>query len=242
MADRVIAVSDYVARRKIEVDLIPRHRLIRIWNSRPVVNRAPEAGDRLRAAFGLGPGPVVVCACRAHREKGISGLLRAFDAVCRAVGNDARQPTLVYFGDGPALRELRELHDTLESRDRIVLAGYRADAPELLSGADVCVVPSLWQEAFGLAALEPMTYGIPVIASRVGGIPEIVVDGASGVLVEPGDEVALEHALLRLLLDQGERDRLGRQGLVRARTLFRREDAVQQLIDVFRPGLAAHAK
>jgi glycosyltransferase involved in cell wall biosynthesis len=103
-------------------------------------------------------------------------------------------------------------------------------------------VPSLWQEAFGLAALEPMTYGIPVIASRVGGIPEIVVDGASGVLVEPGDEVALEHALLRLLLDQGERDRLGRQALVRARTLFRREDAVQQLIDVFRPGLAAHAK
>jgi glycosyltransferase involved in cell wall biosynthesis len=233
LADRVVAVSDYVARRKVEVDLVPVSRVHRIWNSRPVVERDAAAPARLREQLRLGGGPVVVCACRATPEKGVAVLLRAFDRYLATSSDPAA--TLVYFGDGPAMPQLRELHQTLRYANRIVIAGYRADAADLLAGADVCVVPSLWQEAFGLAALEPMTYGIPVIASRVGGIPEVVIDGETGILTEPGDEESLESALRLLLTKPSERERLGHNGVRRARTHFGYDRALAQLIDVFEP-------
>lgn len=238
LADRVLAVSDYVAKRKVEVDLVPAERVRRIWNSRPWVEPDAAAGDRLRALVGVGTGLIVACACRATPEKGVAHLLRAFDRYCASLAPDATRPTLVYFGDGPMLPALNDLHGRLRYASNIVLAGYRADAPELLAGADVCVVPSIWQEAFGLAALEPMTYGIPVIASRVGGIPEVVIDGETGLLTEPGDEGALEGALRLLLSQPAERERLGRNGLRRARTEFSREKAIRELIRMVEPGFA----
>jgi glycosyltransferase involved in cell wall biosynthesis len=237
LADRVIAVSDFVAKRKIEVDLVTPDRVRRIWNSREHVERDRAAGRRLREALGLGAAPIVACACRATPEKGVAHLLRAFDRYCTALPADMTRPTLIYFGDGPALPELRQLRSSLASADHMVLAGYRPDAGELLSGADVCVVPSVWQEAFGLAVLGPMTYGIPVIASRVGGIPEIIIDGETGTLVEPGDETGLETALRQLLTQPLERERMGRNARQRARTAFDRSNAIRDLVRVIEPGL-----
>lgn len=229
-ADEVVAVSDYVAKRKRLVDLVPAERVTRVWNSIESFEPSPDGRHRLHAAFGIAAGrPLVVCAARATPEKGVAVLVRAFDRMLANYPSGAPAPALVYMGDGPALSELRALHGSLPARDAIVVAGYVDKALELVAGADLCIVPSVWQEAFGLAALEPMACGVPVIASRVGGIPEVIVDGETGVLVAAGNEAELAAAMQALLLDPGARKRLGANGRRRAREVFSRERQLEQL-------------
>lgn len=224
LADATIAVSDFVASRTLEVEMIPASRVHRIWNSIEVQPcRRSAARKQLRSAFGLSPDQLVIaCAARAFDYKGVDHLMRAFERI-------EGDPVLVYFGDGPALDGWRELRDSLPSRDRIILAGYREDARELMAGADVAVVPSVWAEAFGMAALEPMAAGVPVIASRSGGLPEVIGEDGCGILVLPGDEAALAAALRRLLDSPGERQQMGARGRERAEQLFNPRAAVAEL-------------
>ena len=232
-ADVVIGVSDYVTRRKIEVDMVPRGRVRRIWNSLALPPRDDHAREKLRAEFRLTEDTaVVICACRASQYKGVDYLMRAFDRVqCDAV--------LVYMGDGPDLCRLEQIRSGLRNSNRVVFAGYRADARELIAGADVCVVPSLWQEAFGLAALEPMARSVAVVATRVGGIPEVVVDGETGILVSPGDEAAMTKALNSLLANPAERRRLGDNGRRRAEQHFSIDREIAELVSIIEPVFAA---
>src|SRR5262245_3467093 len=103
LADDVVGVSDYVAKRKVEVDLVPASRVRRIWNSLELPVLGGAARSKLRRAFGLPDGAkVVACACRASRVKGIEHLLRAFDRIT----SDA---TLIYMGEGPDLERLRQI-------------------------------------------------------------------------------------------------------------------------------------
>jgi glycosyltransferase involved in cell wall biosynthesis len=237
LADQVIAVSDFVATRKRTVDLIPAGRVKRIWNSIEAFEAAPDAARRLRDAFAIAPDrPVVACAARATPEKGVATLLRAFDRVVQIRADGEPRPVLLYMGDGPALSDLRTLAASLTARDDIVIAGYMEHANALIAGADLCVVPSVWQEAFGLAVLEPMASGTPVIASRVGGIPEIVIDGKTGRLVAPGDEEELAAAIIELLRNPGERARLGESGRARARDVFSRERQLDELYAIVAAG------
>ncbi len=230
LADRVVAVSDFVATRKREVDLVPAARVRRIWNSVPLPAMDPALSARRREALGLEMGrPVVACACRAAPEKGVQHLLRAFDRLCATEMGATLRPQLLYMGDGPHLPALRELRDALPARDSITLAGYVPDAAELLAGCTLCVVPSVWEEAFGLAALEPMARAVPVVASRVGGIPEVLLDGETGLLVPPADERGLATAMARLLADPELRLRLGEAGRRRAAEHFSREAALDAL-------------
>lgn len=207
-ADRVIAVSDYVARRQIEIALVPARRVTRVWNGvAPAATH--ESSVALRHELGAGAArAIVTCCCRAHPVKGVDHVLRAFDRVWRSAPEGAR-PLLAYIGDGPFISGLEALRDSLPSRQDIRFLGYRTDAMALLAGADVCVSASVWQEAFGLAVLEPMSLGRAVVATSVGGVPEIVDDEVSGILVAPGDDAALAAAIERLLHDAPLRARLG---------------------------------
>ena len=230
LADAVLAVSDFVGRRAVEVGLVPPARVHVVANSVGV----PPAPDRaaLRRRFGIPRDrPVIACACRAAEYKGVHFLLRAF-----ALLDDAlpERPTLVYLGDGPYMDELRTLRDALSCRDDVHFAGYVPDAEQLIAGADVCVVPSVWEEAFGLAALEPAAAGIPVVATAVGGIPEVVVDGETGILVPPGDPRALAAAIEKLLADETLRRSMGRRGRERAGSLFSHDSQVDRLRSVLR--------
>jgi glycosyltransferase involved in cell wall biosynthesis len=214
VADQVIGVSDFVARRQREVGMIPAQRVTRVWNSvavpTPPASRSDDVTRAARRALDLDANaPIVACTCRATPEKGVDHLLRAFDRL--PSHSDRPAPILVYAGDGPAFAGLRALRDSLPplSRDRIRLLGYRADREVLLDAADVCVVPSVWEEAFGLAALEAMARGKPVVATAVGGIPEIVRHGVTGLLVPPADERRLADAIAALLVDGAAAARMG---------------------------------
>lgn len=237
LADRVVGVSDFVKRRKLEVDLIPSGRVSRIWNAVRIPETRSEDGDVLRKRLGVAAErPVVALACRATPEKGGQHLLRAFEKMCQSLEWSEGKPLLIYMGSGPALHEWRGIRDRLSCAEDVLFTGYRADSDEILGAADVAAVPSVWEEAFGLSALEPMSRGTPVVASEVGGLPEVVEHGGTGLLVPPGDEDALAHALGRLLTNPEERRRMGKRG--RARTLenFAWEDMVTEITHLLREG------
>jgi glycosyltransferase involved in cell wall biosynthesis len=104
--------------------------------------------------------------------------------------------------------------------------------PDLLAAADVCVLPST-AEAFGLALVEALYVGTPVVATRVGGIPEIVEDGVDGILVPPADSGALAGTLGTLLQDQARLERLRGAGRERVRTRFGVERMVRQYEELY---------
>jgi glycosyltransferase involved in cell wall biosynthesis len=231
-ADLVVAVSDYVAARQREVSLVPPHRIARVWNS-VAASQGPAATLADLEALGVPAGrPVIACTCRTVPEKGVDVLLRAFDRLVASWPASRARPVLLYLGDGPALPAVRALRESLASASDIHLPGYHPGARRLVGAADLCVVPSVWAEAFGLAVLEAMADGRAVVATRVGGIPEIVEDGVSGVLVPPGDADALAGAMRRLLDDPTLAARLGAAARVRARTQFAADDKLDRLAEL----------
>jgi glycosyltransferase involved in cell wall biosynthesis len=117
--------------------------------------------------------------------------------------------------------------------DRFRFLGFRPDAPRAVQAFDVVAVPS-HVEPFGLAALEAMAAGRPVVASRVGGLPEIVLDGRTGVLVPPRDAAALARGIAGLLDDPALMAAMGEAGRLRASKVFSlgaHGEAMQSLYD-----------
>ncbi len=167
----------------------------------------PEPPDRLAR----GDGPVRInCVARLIARKGIDGLLRAV-----ATLNDLNVE-LHIIGTGPAETELRELAASLQLVDRTVFHGYcnRDEVHRLNRDADLFVLPTL-SEAFANVILEAMSVALPVVATRVGGIPEAVVDDVTGRLVEPRDTAALAGALRELCADPVRRTTMGQAGYER---------------------------
>ena len=206
--DRALAISDSVrdfaiARMGFAPDAVevltyplPTH------SFRPASQEA--VASRL-AAHGIVQGePVIGAVTRFYPAKGIRYLLDAFAIV---LGTHPRA-RLVLVGQGPQEAELRARCDALGIAARVVFAGFRRDAETYVGGFDVAAVPSI-EEGFGLVALEALAVGVPVVASRVGGLPDIVRDGETGLLVPPADPDALAAALLRLLGDPELRARFG---------------------------------
>jgi glycosyltransferase involved in cell wall biosynthesis len=231
-ADVVIAVSDFVAERDRAVALIAPESVRRVWNGVDPIQPDSEA-DRpdVRTLLGLSHDtPVIGCACRAAPEKGVDVLFKAFDLVCRT---NASPPVLAYIGTGPESNRLAELRDSLQSANRIHMLGYLSGASGLLRTANVCVVPSVWEDAFPLAVLEMMARGRAVVATRVGGIPEMIEDGRSGLLVTRTDVNALAEALTRVLESPSLQNTLGRAARDRASRMFTANQQLEQLVGTF---------
>jgi len=170
---------------------------------------APDAA-RIRRETGVPAGaPIVAIVSRLTRLKGLEQLLEAA-ALLRREYPEARY--LVVGETAPSdtayldvLKRLAVVHGVA---DRVVFTGLRSDVPAVLAAADVSVMPSL-NEALSNVLLESMAAGAPTVATRVGGTPEAIVDGDTGLLVPPGDAPALAAAIARLLSDRGLAARLG---------------------------------
>jgi glycosyltransferase involved in cell wall biosynthesis len=176
------------------------------------LTRFTDAPDRhgIRGALGLPPAtPLVVVVSRLARLKGLEQLLEAA-AVLKASHPHARFLIAGETAPGETayLEALKRLAAEYGVADRVIFAGFRADIPGLLAGADVSVMPSL-NEALSNVLLESMAAGAPTVATRVGGTPEALADGVSGLLVAPGDAPALAGAIARLLDDRPLAARLG---------------------------------
>src|SRR5262249_41094991 len=158
-----------------------------------------------------------------HPEKGYEHLFRAMASL---KGRTDRPVRLLIAGRGALEAAFRDEVRALGCEDVIQFLGFRNDVPDLMAAADLLVLPSV-AEAFGLVLAEALYLGTPVVATRVGGIPEIVTDGVDGILVPPADSQALADALLDLLHDPERRRRMAGAGRQKVVERFRFEDMVR---------------
>ena len=231
LSERVVCCSEAVETHALR-DLRVPGRLVAVV---PNGIDPPPPASRADALEILGrpPVPVVGCVGSLARHKGQAVLLRAMARLTEGRAG----PTVVFVGDGPERPALEAGAAALAGRARVLFTGERTDARRLLPAFDIAVVPSLEREGFGLAALEAMDAGLPVVASRVGGLPEVVQDGRSGLLVPPGDEAALAAAIARLLERPDERVRFGAEGRRRVESRFRAAPMARRIETLYEEAL-----
>jgi glycosyltransferase involved in cell wall biosynthesis len=193
--DGVVAVSGAVRNELLRIK-VAEGRITIVPNG---IETARFSGARvgLRSELEIGDGRKVIGTVgRLAPEKGFLNLLSAASAVFAS----EKDAVLLMVGDGPQLGQLKEKAAQLGIGDRVVFAGVRTDMPEVYSTIDVFVLPSL-NEGLPMVLLEAMAARRPVIATRVGAIPSVVVDRKDGLLVAPGSVAELGEALRALLED-----------------------------------------
>jgi glycosyltransferase involved in cell wall biosynthesis len=190
---RYIAVSKDLSKKLISRMHIRPDRVAVIHNGIDVPAEQPTPDRALRGALsGASSMPIVLTAARLIADKGIDVLL---DAAARVP-----QARFVIAGEGPQRDALAAQIARLGLEDRVSLLGWRQDVRALLAAADLFVLPSR-NEGFPISLLEALASGTPVIASRIGGIPELISDKHTGLLVPPDDAPALAAAISTLLAD-----------------------------------------
>ncbi len=214
LTDRFVCVSADSARQAVRQGVSPR--AVRVLHNGIDLTRFAPPHPTLPHPRGEGRegGPVVTVA-RLSPEKDIDTLLRA--AALAAGEDDAFR--LEIAGDGPCMAELRRTAAELGLDGRVTFHGQVRDVPALLARAGLFVLSSR-TEGVSLTLLEAMAGGLAVVATRVGGNPEVVADGETGLLVPPGDPAALAAALLRLRGNEWERRRMGQAGRSRVERCF----------------------
>jgi glycosyltransferase involved in cell wall biosynthesis len=234
---KVLAISEAIRTFAIDVQGYRPEQVEVLYNPIDLGRfQPPTPQERLavRAELGLGmAAPVVVTVGRLDKLKGVDVQVEAWPRVAAACAG----ATLLVVGDGPE-RQTLELQATAKASDgSIRFLGRRSDVERLLRAADVAVLSSR-QEGLGLSLLEAMATGIPVVATRVGGIPEIVSEDRNGLLVPPDDAVALSEAIIRLLSDDSSRQRMSREAQVTVQR-FSQDVVMQRLIGIYHSVLPA---
>lgn len=245
LADRVVAVCDAVRRRAVREFGMGEAKVVAIPNGIDTATWFPRPPDRaLMERWGIAPGEAVI---------GILGVLtpvkghRYFLESAMRIAWDRRNAKFLIVGDGPLRGECERLAREFAIADRVSFAGSQDDTASFLALMDVVVCSSL-SEGMSMSLLEAMAMGKPVVATRVGGNPEVVADGLTGILVPPRDGLALAKQILRLLDDPEAARRMGEAGRARAEREFdvramvrRMEDLYADLLPISRPPGAARA-
>jgi glycosyltransferase involved in cell wall biosynthesis len=168
---------------------------------------------------------------RIERSKGLIVLLKAF----QLLEKEPQKVELVIGGkiwDVDCYRELARYRSAM-NLNNISFSGFVADLPSFLQKADIFALPSL-QETFGIVNLEAMASGLPIVASSVGGVPEVVADNETGFLVPPGDPVKLAEKLRLLITDRELRRDMGRRGRQRVESLYSIDKMAASVLRMYR--------
>ena len=175
--------------------------------------------SEVRERLGFKDEKIIFFAGRLVPYKGLDYLLEAFSTLC-TVRSDLR---LVLLGTGPLIGNLQRQVHTMRLSDQVKFIGSTSeeDLPRYYVASDVVVIPSRSRsEGFSISALQGMACGKPIVATRVGGVPFLVEDGKTGIIVEPRDPKQLSAAISRILEDTRLAARMGRAGRLRAERLF----------------------
>jgi glycosyltransferase involved in cell wall biosynthesis len=236
---RILAVSEYVKNTLVNCYRIKSEHITVVANGVNLERFKPGHAtlrDEICRELGVPAGTALIISASDLRPgKGIEDLVIAAESVV------AERPNTLFLiiGEGS---EWQALHQRTAERglQRFVrFAGLRSDVHRFMAGGDVVVVPSVWQEPAGLVVIEGMAVGRPVVATRVGGIPEYLEDGVTGILVEPRAPLQLSKALLRLLHSPAEAEAMGRAGRARVEARFSIERWVQDTVRIYETALGA---
>jgi glycosyltransferase involved in cell wall biosynthesis len=197
--DRVVAVSGAVKDALIESG-ISREKIDVIYNSIPLERFNPGTVERdaVRRELGIDSDSIVIgTAGKLNQGKGVFDLLSAVHRLMETYPN----VRLIFVGDGSERTRLEQETQRLSMHDKVIFPGVRDDMERMYAAMDVFILPSTCREAFGMVLIEAMAMSKPVIATTMGGIPEIIDDEVNGVLVPPQDPDAIAHAIARYIED-----------------------------------------
>ncbi len=185
--------------------------------------------DAVREELGVDAATILVgTVANYHPKKDWPNLL----AAARALADRGANVRFCAVGQGPLEAEVEALHRELGLEGTVILTGYRPDAVRLMAGCDIFVLGSKW-EGLPVALMEASALGLPIIATRVGGIPDAFHDGVDAVLVAPGSPTELADAIERLAADESLRTELGAAARSRAAD-FDVTRAVARVEDIYR--------
>lgn len=232
--ERVVAISSAV-RAQLEKQGVPPAKLATIRSSVTAANCAPVwSREQFLAAFNVEPGQrTVAIVAQLIPRKGHALFLKAWPLI-RDQCPDAR---LLIFGSGPLEAELKSRTGW---GGTTTFCGFRPDLREFLGHLDLLVHPAL-HEGLGVSLLEAQAAGVAIVAFAAGGIPEVVADGETGLLVPPGDTAALAAAVIRLLGDPNLRQAFGAAGANRVRSRFGPLQMVDSYLALYRQVLAGQS-
>ncbi len=235
-ADKIVAVSDS-ERRKLHRYGVREDKIAVVHNAidTDLIGLVEKVDLRERFNF---PHDSIICvsAGRFSREKGQIYLAKA---ALEAVRKNKRLRFLL-FGDGPDLEEIKEYISQMDYQGKVICPGFEKNLLGCLKGADILVNPSL-SEGLPNVVLEAMALRIPVIATSVGGVPELIKHGENGMLVSPGDDKSLSNAILKLVEFWPLHDKLIQSAFETIRDKFSFEGQLRGLMLVYQAALGRKA-
>ena len=225
LADRITAVSEAVRKFAHEQIGIDGQKLVTIYNGVDLSDyQANINAEKVRSSLGIDSSSIVIgTISRLEKVKGIPYLLQAFAQILLIYPSSF----MLIVGNGAERKALEALAQNLGISSRVIFTGDRSDIPALLAIMDIFVLASLF-EGLPNAVLEAMAMGKPVVATTVGGTPEVVKDGVTGLLVPPRDPDALAQAINALLSDQDRSQAMGKAARERVKRYFTVERMVER--------------
>ena len=233
---RIVAVSDSVRRELVGASLSP-DRIRVVHNGIDVARFADGASRRAiewRGRFAAESVPVILAVSRLYSQKGLEYFIQSAVQVRRAM------PKVRFWiaGDGMLRKKLEALVRKLGLEETVTLLGHQDDIAAIMAASDVFIMPSLG-ESFANALLEAMALAKPVIATSVGGIPEVVRDGETGWLVPPRQPAALAEAVLQVLRDPDGAARIATRGRDFVASRFAASHIASRMAEVYREVVSA---
>ena len=238
--DQYIAVSEANRRYLIEEKGLPPHKVVVIYNGCDVRRFHPhhQPPACMRQSLGFQDAdPILLVVGRLEPQKGHRILVDALPLVRR----EFPSVRVICLGEGALRADLERLAAETELADSVRFVGLQANVQDWLALADVTVLPSFY-EGLPLAAIESLAAGRPMVATAVDGTPEIVLDGATGLTVPPGDPAALARAICRLLADPWLREKLALAGREWVLERFAEERQVQRTQALYELALARRGR
>ncbi len=205
--DSIIAVSSNVEKYIKNIEKTSHPDIVVIHNGIENISDNFEQSDILSEIGYRSNTKLIATVAELQHRKGYEFLIDA----ALTVTTDHPKVLFLIIGDGPLSNTLKEKVYELKLHNNVIFTGFRTDIYNILNFVDIFVLPSV-NEGLPIALLEAMNFGIPVVATRVGGVPEAVINGVTGILVEPGDPRSLAAAINRLLDNHEFARRIGEAG------------------------------
>ena len=236
-SDRMIFISQPLIDWALKDHIVGEDKITKIYSGIQLDKFHPvksEEKDQIRSKWSIKKEEAVVgIVSKLWEGKGHTVLIEAFKLLKEKI-KDAK---LVIVGEGYLYDELFRRVGNNGLRDSVLFTGFQMDVSEIIATFDVAVLPSFF-EGMGRVILEAMAMEKPIVASRVGGIPDLIDQGINGLLVRPGDARELADALERVLSDNGLAKRLGREGRKRIKDQFSADVMVRSIEKLYRELLA----
>jgi glycosyltransferase involved in cell wall biosynthesis len=230
LPDRIICVSEAVKRVVVERELVEPSRVVVVHNGIEIHDGASVDREATRRKLGFGADHLVIGMVANYNRpiKGVGNFLEAIPPIVEAMPS-AR---FLFVGGGEEGNSLRDKARSLGIDPYVVFAGFQKDIRSCYEIMDLSVLAS-FSEGLSMTLLESMAYGIPVVAPRAGGNPEVVQDGVNGYLVPIRDKQALVDRIIELLRNREQREKMGREGRSIAEGMFRMSTAAQRYLEIY---------